>query len=1253
MAMKLDSLIELLPGFKTAVNLFDDLERFDKCAGYLPTEVASEILLDLGENLHVLAGRRSRLITGTYGTGKSHLALVLANIYRLGVDSEAVTRVISRLRSKWPGKAEKLCTERRALEGDFLIVLLNGDEGSFGDSLLLALDRALAQAELSDLMPDTAFSAARARLAELRDKHPDTYRRAEDVCRDYGFQSISVLEELLEKKTSDAYEKFCKIHEEVCSGARFYHHHSMEPADVYQAAARRLTAEGCRAGIVVIWDEFGRYMERVLDDPSAEESRDIGRFAEACNASQRNQLHLYLICHRSLEEYAQISALKRTMGLSKTQQEDLRKERGRFRVFAMKTTDFEIFELTDQVINQRTGSAEWQVFASRHADCLDEWTDRAHRLNLFPDFSRDQVSAVVTYGSYPLHPLTAYALPRISERVARNEGTLFTFLSDSGSDTLGEYIRRVDVPDAPGPPPCLRLDELWEYFADAVSEHEMQRRVYQKYSQAASLVRPEETLEKRILKALALLLVIQSDRTPYTEAVLGFGLGLQPSEQTELREALKRLCNKTEQREAVLARNATDGSYRFRSPGSETLVDERIEEVARERARQVLPVEHLRSLAGELKLTDPVRATAYSDEFMLERRLTVEVVGPQELSEPTRWLRNLGAGQYRDGYLLIVICENSQEITLARGCAEAGLRHPQILIGIPKEPVVCSGLLRRHEALRYLARTQANLYGDGAPLREEWETLDREFLTGIERVVWPLFNPESRLLDWFVDGEEQKGIVNSGRLGQAASDMMSRAFPSTPRIAHERLTTEEGRDNFIGVRRDIIDKLLQRDGPEVLSRETSSQHKTVIDFVYKRTAVLVSRAAKPAIGRPDETRFPAMAAVWDRIVEFVDAARTGPQPLADLCAVLRRPPFGLRTRCLSLLAAAVFREHVLRGNLSLQQSRSRGLATRITRLDGAAIDGAFSSPDSCALEFTEFGEPEKVVVSGFGTAFGVESSDEKDPGEILAQTHEAIVRWWRGLPPFAQKSQQLDKGVLTLRDRVFAALAKEDADPQSVLVATALEIIQPKDEGKTLSAEAVADLVGRIKTSIEQAVKSQLHARVADVVAQVFGGPEPGTAHERRPLEAWYGKLSEAKQEMRLPGDAGRLAAYARMDAKDQVDTAVRLARDITGTPLEHWSDDMLDRFRGRLESAKRTVEEAEDVPPVPLPKPARDGQVRVTVAGNGPDVVATFTPVAEISQAGKNLQNILRNSVEGFKGALVSGELETILAELVRDFLK
>lgn len=149
--MKLDSIIELSPGFKTAVVIKADIDDDRKVGGYIPTEVSSETLLDFGENLHPLASRRSRIITGTYGTWKSHLALVLARICRDGISSDAVVPVIEKL-GKWPGKIKKLKEERAKHKGKFLLVLLEGDEESFNDSLLRNLDSALFREGMGDLL---------------------------------------------------------------------------------------------------------------------------------------------------------------------------------------------------------------------------------------------------------------------------------------------------------------------------------------------------------------------------------------------------------------------------------------------------------------------------------------------------------------------------------------------------------------------------------------------------------------------------------------------------------------------------------------------------------------------------------------------------------------------------------------------------------------------------------------------------------------------------------------------------------------------------------------------------------------------------------------------------------------------------------------------------------------------------------------------------------------------------------------------
>ena len=71
---KLSEAVWISPGFNTAVTLETDLDNEKKVRAYIPTRAACEVLLDLEKQLHpMVEGPRSRVITGTYGTGKSHL----------------------------------------------------------------------------------------------------------------------------------------------------------------------------------------------------------------------------------------------------------------------------------------------------------------------------------------------------------------------------------------------------------------------------------------------------------------------------------------------------------------------------------------------------------------------------------------------------------------------------------------------------------------------------------------------------------------------------------------------------------------------------------------------------------------------------------------------------------------------------------------------------------------------------------------------------------------------------------------------------------------------------------------------------------------------------------------------------------------------------------------------------------------------------------------------------------------------------
>ena len=685
---KLKDIVALSPGFKAEVNIESDMDNDTKVAAYIPTMQSRDVFENFATQLHPASSNRSRLVMGTYGTGKSHLALVLARLYSHGADDSAIVPVVDKLQ-KWNDLATQLKDSRGKVKGQFLLVLLYGDAGPFNDVLLRGLEEALRSAGLADLLPETAFDAAIKRVDAIK-SDPVLWGRFEQAVPDYGFQSVEALREALRRKTRDAFDRFCKLHENLFVGVPFSHFDFTRPHEAYRAVARRLIEENTGyKGICVIWDEFGRYMEGVVEDPRGDEGDAVQQFAEkAVNSSGISQIHLYLVCHRSLRDYLQLSSLSRVGALTKADDEAWTRISGRFREFVMTTTDHEVFELIDNVVVQKTDTPEWSQFLVSAATGLAAATTKAQHLRLFPDFSKDVAHEVVTLGAYPLHPMAAFMLPRVSERVAQNSRTLFKFLSHDDASPLGDFINSSTAEGYVAFP----ADGLWSYFENDLVDHPQYRDLMKRYARADGMVLPDDLLAKRIIRAVALLHLVSSDRAQPTGDVIAFTLGYTDSNEVE--KKLDELCGRRGEGEQILALSVHNNTYRF--PGVASDLGEKVIRLAAERSSTVQLGIHLRRYASQLGLPSKVMATAYSDDVGTERWAEVELAMAAELSDSPLWSGGLGADPYLDARLVLVLAESRDDIDRAVQVAKNELKNPQLMIAIPKQPTVFSQLAQRH-----------------------------------------------------------------------------------------------------------------------------------------------------------------------------------------------------------------------------------------------------------------------------------------------------------------------------------------------------------------------------------------------------------------------------------------------------------------------------------------------------------------------------------------------------------------------------
>lgn len=210
----LKDIIEFNSNFKTAINLYLNLNRADKILGYIPTKSSVSFL---GEYANAVLNNKEQatLLIGPYGKGKSHLLLVLLAVVSMDRSDENKA-VIDQLLDKIKDVDEIGDRVSDLLENiwnrnKFLPVLISDTTGDLNQAFLYALNHALKSAGLNDLIPDTYYSIALDRLDDWEKNYSDTYILFENELIKKG-STVSELKMNLKMCSKDALQLFKTIY---------------------------------------------------------------------------------------------------------------------------------------------------------------------------------------------------------------------------------------------------------------------------------------------------------------------------------------------------------------------------------------------------------------------------------------------------------------------------------------------------------------------------------------------------------------------------------------------------------------------------------------------------------------------------------------------------------------------------------------------------------------------------------------------------------------------------------------------------------------------------------------------------------------------------------------------------------------------------------------------------------------------------------------------------------------------------------
>lgn len=962
---------------------------------FTPTHSAVRVLNYLSKAVLPDARPEMRAMNwwGTYGAGKSRLAVLAGQLLRDGAHSRAFETFLLHLENF---NERKLADDLRGtfLAGSdpdarpYLIVPLYGSGTvSLQSKLLRGLFEALQQHSIlspDEILPKTEFAAARERLVEIIGHEPGLNEKRLSADGVVGeFLTVSELDRGLEGHDEKALKLFRHWHHKVCKGAEFRAelYGGKGIIEAYLEAGQNLKDKGY-GGIAVIWDEFGSALEDLLGTPERNATTEIAelqRFVEGVCPPARGHTLFIALTHVSLAEYGPRS--KAPDGI----RDRLSTIEGRF---------------TNARIELRPSESEgYHLLASRlsltdagfsrlegRANEINSLARACATLRVFQPLQNDLLG--IARDCYPLHPLAAAALLQLSAHFAQLTRTAFTYFAELKKE--GVLERPVDL-GWPIGKELIRLPELAQYYSDRMDASRAS--LMQLYRHAKAQV-GEDQLRTDILSILLLANILEEGFQASEELL---SVSLFDSEPTSDRaaplwEALGWL------RDAgVIWRNDVTKFWALAGEAGanpEALVEEALEKVPHESVAWLF--NRYPELAKDL-LPHLGRHDLEPSGRGIVRSFDVQALAVADVSR-VRGEECLAAR------IVLALPEDVNEAEqVLNECSEAALGSA-VFVWIPREGVgSVRPKLYRYLALRNLLG-QSHSEGLRRQLAAKWE--DNRNLLNREMVRF--FGYEGL----------RQGTTTVVRAGSAAplecrswhefKDALAREVSGEyDREVHVRTAGRNAvcQDVYTAHKKtaDVVQRILEfaKNADyqnDLLGYEETSEHGAIVDGIFRPNRLFIQRPGGWDIKSVEE-----MDPAIGEIVQFIRGEllrrRDRPYSTGRIRTQLLARPYGIPPSALPIFVALALRDDVVKINWL---GGRRGAS--VSELIGDAVD----KDSRISTRFSDFTSKQSNVLRLVGQVLGMEESGEKDVNVLARNAVTRLREIYKAYPDHLRKDTNVD-----------------------------------------------------------------------------------------------------------------------------------------------------------------------------------------------------------------------------------------------------
>lgn len=1195
-------MISVASGFQYSVNIGYDLGSDNKLKSFIPTKSALSLLEDILLSVNPTSSDRARVLIGAYGKGKSHIVLTILSIL-MKRDLTLFEKLMPKIEEN--PRLYQLIQNYYESENKILPVVISGSNTSLTQAFLLSLQRTLSEHDLLSAMPETNYKAAISVIKRWQKDFPETFEKFLNGIDD----PVEVFIDRLGNYDVAAYGAFEQVYPSLTAGSAFNPFLGFDVVELYESVAKSLKSKGY-TGLYVVYDEFSKFLEANIVDASVSDTKMLQDFAEKCCRSGSLQLHLMLISHKEISNYIDKLPKEKTDGWRGVSE--------RFKHIHMNNNFSQTYEIISSVIQHK--EPIWGTFCDEHARDFEALFSRYQKHQMFMDAQGEIETAI--RGCFPLHPVSTFILPRLSERVAQNERTLFTFLSAEGTATLAVVLDEYEDNFT-----LVTPDLIYDYFEPLLKKEVYAGDIHDTFVLTSTILNqiPEDTLGSKIIKTISLIYILgQFERlNPTKEQIIGIYSGTY--ELSEIEQAISDLIEK----EFVIYIKRSNDYLRLKQT-SGVDIQQKIHDQIESQSGKITT----KDVLNGSNFDNYMYPTRYNDDHEMTRFFAFQFISSAEVTVDVDW--NLKSESIdADGIIYGIIPENETQLKkITKIIKDTSLGYERYIFVLPKHYKDVEAVAQEYAAIAKL-RDHAV---DDPVLFDEYEVVFEDLQEIIKGFIGMYTHPENYRSVYIHNGNELHVYRKSG-LTEVMSQICDAVYNMTPVINNESVNKNDITSVAQNSRNKIVSALLRSELEPNLGLSGTGQEVSIMRSTLLRTGIWSEDGGVPQINlHPENVN---MRHMLETIEDFIlETRQNGKTSFAELYERLTSPEYhiGLRYGLIPIYVAAVM--HNYRQQIVIND-RFGPIQT-----SADALIQINSDPSSFTLEYLDWNPEKENYIARLSDAFRDYVVDAERSGNSYDYVANAMRRWYMALPKYSKESTKRPTGEKLVRRQLeIMKLLRQNTSSSDLLFKKLPEAVDYHGD----FADAATDIIDA--KGFFDGLLTELKQELISKTKAAFLPENDKKASKKTTLtdaaKDWCNRLDPKSFEQLFSDGTDRFLQHLRSMTNDEDLFITRLAKLATGLRLEDWDNKTVKQY---IDALARFMKTAKDFHSSVVAETINDtSSYQVTFADEeGTSTTRRFDKV-EVSARGKLLFNQITASLEAMGHSISEQEKRQILMEVLK----